>query len=41
MLGDGALEVSRTPDTQFRRLMLYPPELRGRVSIIVFILIKD
>jgi hypothetical protein len=21
--------VTRTPDTQFRKLLLYPPELRG------------
>jgi hypothetical protein len=27
--GNGAPGVTRTPDTQFRKLLLYPPELRG------------
>ena len=26
----GAPGVTRTPGTQFRKLLLYPPELRGR-----------
>jgi integrase len=28
--GVGAPGVTRTPGTQFRKLLLYPPELRGR-----------
>ena len=27
---NGAPGVTRTPGTQFRKLLLYPPELRGR-----------
>ena len=29
----GAPGVTRTPGTQFRKLLLYPPELRGRVGL--------
>src|SRR5262249_27897997 len=28
----GAPGVTRTPGTQFRKLLLYPPELRGRAN---------
>ena len=30
---NGAPGVTRTPGTQFRKLLLYPPELRGRVGL--------
>src|SRR5438874_13487404 len=30
----GAPGVTRTPGTQFRKLLLYPPELRGRLLIV-------
>ena len=30
----GAPGVTRTPGTQFRKLLLYPPELRGRLSAV-------
>ena len=29
----GAPGVTRTPGTQFRKLLLYPPELRGRKDL--------
>ena len=29
----GAPGVTRTPGTQFRKLLLYPPELRGRLNL--------
>ena len=29
--GDGDPGKTRTSDTQFRKLLLYPPELRGHV----------
>ena len=29
---NGAPGVTRTPGTQFRKLLLYPPELRGRFT---------
>ena len=31
--GLGAPGVTRTPGTQFRKLLLYPPELRGRSDL--------
>src|SRR3972149_849390 len=31
---NGAPGVTRTPGTQFRKLLLYPPELRGLVSMV-------
>jgi integrase len=30
---NGAPGVTRTPGTQFRKLLLYPPELRGRLNL--------
>ena len=30
---NGAPGVTRTPGTQFRKLLLYPPELRGRLHL--------
>ena len=30
---NGAPGVTRTPGTQFRKLLLYPPELRGRLVV--------
>jgi hypothetical protein len=32
-LSNGAPGVTRTPGTQFRKLLLYPPELRGRPDL--------
>jgi hypothetical protein len=31
-IGNGAPGVIRTPGTQFRKLLLYPPELRGHAQ---------
>jgi hypothetical protein len=30
---NGGPGVTRTPGTQFRKLLLYPPELRGRLDL--------
>jgi hypothetical protein len=34
-ISSGAPGVTRTPGTQFRKLLLYPPELRGHIHLCV------